>query len=150
MIVSFGKHRGKSAALLVLKHPDYVRWLQSAPNLKGAALALRNECELLIAKYDATPIVWPCFECKKAATRSTFYLGNVSLCYAWCESCDPYYAGAIQGKLTCVTTYNRALTQADLYNNGKVTALRQAVQALGRAKGLGKSVTENQAAAFFA
>lgn len=150
MIVSFGKYEGKTAELLVLKHPDYVRWLKSQNDLKGAARALRDECVRLIAKFNSMSFIKPCSGCKRASTRTTFYAGNVSDCYSWCSTCDPYSAGAVQGKLSVVKTYEDALLQASLYHSGKVTSQRSAVQTLAKAKGLGKSVTEKQASLFFA
>lgn len=150
MLVTFGKYAGKSTELLVLKHPDYVVWLRYQSSLKGLALAARNDCVRLIAKFDSASYTRPCSKCRQPATRTTFYAGNATDCYTWCDACDPYSSGALQGKLTVVDAYKGALLQAALYHGNRVTAQRDAVQALGRAKGLGKSVTEKQAIAFFA
>jgi hypothetical protein len=71
------------------------------------------------------------------------------LLYYWCNSCDPYQAGAIEGKLTIITTYRQALDHISLSCKKRSRDYIAIVKALAHAKGLPDRVTEGQAEAFF-
>ncbi len=151
MIVSFGKHKGKSVGLLVLKEPDYVVWLLSKDDLSGAALAVKNEALRLITIYDAKPIQRHCYgrECSSQATRCTVYMTNVFTPMWWCDACDPYQAGANDGKLQSIKTYQDVLDHISLFCNGHKGSRQDLIKILARAKGLPERVGETQVSAFF-
>jgi hypothetical protein len=111
MIINFGKHRGKSVEWLVLKAPDYLKWIleQSAPT--GNLASVKAEALRLVLLFDGKQITKECCgsNCRNTAIQFTAYVGNPSLIYAWCDTCDPYQLGATRWKLRFIKTYEEAL-----------------------------------------
>jgi hypothetical protein len=149
MQVTVGKHKGKSVKLLVLKDPDYVHWL-FGENVSGPLLAVKNQAQQLINRFDAKPIQKQCYSsnCSSSAIRATVYGNNISP-YWWCANCDPYQSGANNGKLQVLRTYSDALSHVVLYCASRKSDFREIIKEFAEAKGLPKRVGEQQCAAFF-
>jgi len=150
MKAGFGKHKDKSVGALVLKHPDYIAWVLSEPNPSGPLARVRAEVLRLIGIFNSKPIKKKCFGngCSKAATRCTVYQDNVYGPFWWCDECDPYQAGAIEGRLSMISTYEGAIEHCEVFCSTK-GALRDLIKSLSRAKGLPNRVGERQISDFF-
>ena len=149
MQVTFGKHDGRSVEFLMLKEPGYVHWLiQESPS--GALLAVKHHAQSLMKKFDAKPFHRACHgrNCTASATRATVY-GTSLAPYWWCDNCDPYEAGANDGKLQGVRTYGQALNHVEFYCAGRKSDYVALIKYLAEAKGLPARVGEKQANAFF-
>lgn len=152
MKLNFGKHAGKSLQLLLLNEPAYIEWMLEENSASGPLRAARAEAERLIARFDAKPLLRNCSSQllpPHRATRCTLYAESASGEYWWCATCDPYQAGASNGKLHIVSSYEGALRHVAL-RSGSKKDYRALVRAIAEAKGLPKRVGEAQAAAFFA
>ncbi len=150
MQVTFGKHDGKSVEWLVLKEPDYIKWVlqQSA---SGKMLQVKTHAAALIKKFDAKPLLKTCRaeDCSEKATRVTVYLDNL-LPVWWCANCNPYQLGANSGKLQVISTYAQALSHVEFYCKGRKSDSAEIVKYLAQARGLPSRVSETHAQAFFA
>jgi len=149
MLVPIGKHKGKSAELLVLKEPDYVRWLlqQKASN---HLQALQEEAKRLIKKFDQKPFQVECEgnACSAQATRLSMY-GNKLSPYWWCDDCDPYQRGAISGMLQIFRDYSIAWSHVESFRAGSQSDHKNLIKTMAQAKGLPSIFGEAQAVAFF-
>jgi hypothetical protein len=153
MILSFGKkHAGKSLELLVLKEPDYIKWMLEQKNPGAAMKRAQDEAKRLIAKFDAMPFTENCSGhtgSPHPATRCTVYGNNVRGPYWWCDACNPYQSGANPGKLQEVRSYGQALRHVASFCGGRVSDYKSLIRDLAAAKGLPSRVGEKQAQAFF-
>lgn len=149
MILNFGKHNGKSTELLLLKYPDYVKWVLEKSDANGALLAVKNNFKYLIDRFDKKPLIKKCFLCKEPSTRLSFYIGNTSP-MPWCANCDPYSNGAIEGKLIIFNDYLKALNFVQLYCGGTKGGYGEIIKSIASLKGLPNRVGEKQAQSFFA
>jgi len=150
MNVGFGKHAAMSVEMLVLKQPDYVRWVLEQATPSGRMRVVQQECQRLIFRFNAKPLVKRCSGngCTQGATRASVYKDNLTPVW-WCDVCDPCQMGADAGKLQIVRTYQDAIIQVDSYCVGNRSDLKYLVKALAQAKGLPSRVGEAQAQAFF-
>jgi hypothetical protein len=153
MVISFGKHRGKSPALLVLKDPSYVAWMLGQADAYGQMREAQREAARLVRRFDAKPIVEPCWghptwgkRCSNLATRYSVYIGTLSLQW-WCESCDEYQV-CPAGKLVVVRSYSDAVCYVGNCCGGQKGYLSRLIRDMARAKGLPERVGEAQARAF--
>lgn len=145
MDISSGKHQGKTSQMVVLNHPDYVVWyIHELPNAKLSAAFDQH-----IKKMDARAFTAKCFHCKGQAARATAYEGDPGLMF-WCDTCNPYGAGAVQGKLRLIRTFSDAVRHINATADGHKAFMKEIVRGLAEGKGLPKRVGESQAAAFFA
>jgi hypothetical protein len=136
MKFSVGKHSGKDTRYVLLKDPDYVRWTLNQANLSGGLLAARKDLQLKKAQFDAKPFVAKCFgNCKKPSTRASVYLGSPDL-FVWCDSCDPYSRGALQGKLDIVRSYDDALKHVEYTCGNNKAYMKDIIRQLATAKGM--------------
>jgi len=151
MNITFGKHKGKSIGSLVLKEPDYVSWLLSNADCGAAMLAAIKEASRLIAIYNDKPFQKPCHgkNCSSQATRCSVYMSAVSTPMWWCDTCNPYRAGASEGQLQSIRTYQDALVHISLHCNRRKRSYRTLIKKLAKAKGLPDRVTEKQVSGFF-
>jgi len=72
MLLDFGTQMGKTTQLVFLKAPDFVVWAlaqDASGKLAQAAAAFRRHATVLNAK----PFVTRCHQCKKPATRGSYY-----------------------------------------------------------------------------
>lgn len=151
MIIPFGKYRGKSVEWLVLKAPDYLKWVleQAAPT--GPLAAVKSQALRLISLFDAKPILKPCSgsNCSKTAIRFSAYQGVPFGMYAWCETCDSYRLGAAPWKLTDIKTYSDALKFVRQHCDGRGPEYRAAIDTIARAKGFPDRSSEPRIHKFF-
>ncbi len=152
MLVNFGKHKGKSVEWIVLKEPDYIKWVLDQPDPNGNLETIMTEALSLILVFDAKPIVKACHgsNCNKPAVRFTAYEGNSSSIFTWCEACDPYQTGAVHGKLRILSTYDDALHHAEFSCDGHRSDYKTIIKEIAIAKGLPRRSPETQVKAFFA
>jgi hypothetical protein len=143
MLFQTGKNKGKTSQEVFLKTPDFAQWMMSEYPDSAASKAFHAHQVTL----DAKPLVKPCYQCKKPATRATAYQGSPDLMF-WCDDCDPYGAGAIKGKLSVVTTFADAMRHIDYTANGNRTWKRAIQKQLAQAKGLPTRVGVQVAVAF--
>jgi hypothetical protein len=151
MLVTFGKHSGKSAEMLVLKHPDYAWWMLGVELPTAFLRQVQQELRRLIKVYNDKPIVVPCQapDCGSTATRGSVSRGAVWPRF-WCDECDPYQLGASSGKLQIVRSFEDAICYVNMFCEGRKDMMRILIKELARAKGLPTRVGEQQAEKFFA
>jgi hypothetical protein len=146
--VTFGKHKGKLEQVLVIRWPDYVSWVLSQPQPSGPMIPLATKFKALIEAFDRKPILKKCFRCKEPATRYSLYRNSVNA-YWWCDACDPYSSGAIEGRLTIGRTYREALRHVQYSCGDTATEARTVIRMLAEAKGLPRRMNEAAALKFF-
>lgn len=149
--VTFGKHSGKSVELIVLKFPDYVRWMNRRKNKAGRLQKAMSVALKLIKQFDNKPFVERCCGpgCKNLATRCSLYRDSVIEPYWWCDECDHYAFGARPGHLAVVSTYVQAIKHVGSYCPDKPAPYRTLIRELAKAKGLPPRLGEKQALEFF-
>jgi hypothetical protein len=137
MIIDFGKYQGKSVEWLVLNAPDYLKWVLELAAPTGGLVAVKAEALRLISLFDRKQILKSCLGrgCAKTATQLSGYQGNSYSMYAWCDTCDPYQAGATRWKLRLIRTYNDALDFIQQTCDRRRSAYRAAIGTIARAKG---------------
>ena len=149
MIITIGKkHNGKSTELVLLKEPDYVRWVLNKSNASGPLLRIKNNFLELIEIFNNKDLITNCHRCQEPATRLSFYIGN-TIPMSWCSKCDPYSQGAIDGKLNIFSDYNSALQFIEYYGGGNKSAYKHIIRNIASLKGLPDRVGEKQAHDFF-
>lgn len=149
MMITFGKHSGKSCEKVVLTDPSYCDWLLKQRS--GPALGIQDEIEDLIHVFDTKPFVRKkCSgrDCSKPATRMAVYRDNLAASF-WCDDCDPHQWGAIAGNLQAVGNYRHALLYVETYCRGRRDDEKLIIKTLSQAKGASKRLTEKAAVRFF-
>ena len=138
MLVTFGKHQGKTVESLILKEPDYIKWVLEQASPSGGLARVQTEALRLIGIFDQKPITRDCMGhgCKRPAVRFTAYARNSADLYPWCATCDPYQAGAIGGKLTEIKTYRDAIHHVTWTDGGVKAGYKSIVKAMALRKGL--------------
>ena len=151
MQVNFGKHRGKSVELLMLKQPDYIKWLLDQNAATGAMAAVRTYILQLITIFDAKPFVdkscWAS-DCNNDATRFSVYFDNLKP-FWWCDTCDPYQVGAPHGNLQLPVGYRRAIEHVAFHCRGRSSDYKEIIKMITQGKGCPLRVGEVQAMKFF-
>lgn len=149
MIIQVGKHKGKSVEEIVLKEPDYARWVVQQ-NAGGPLLHVKDEVQRLVTIFDAKEFIKNCsgMDCSNGADCVSVYRDKIRLTF-WCENCDPYQAGSIRGNLQVIKTYSQALSHVDYYCNGNKKSMKSIIIFLARSKGLPSRVGKKQAQEFF-
>lgn len=142
MYFSFGKHRWKNVEQVLLIDPSYVCWMWGLAKVDGGMAEVRREAARLMAIFNDKPFTVNC-RCGGQATRCMLYVGNPSPEF-WCDQCDPYSGGASPGRLREIQTYLEAATAASTRDG-----VKNVVQEIARAKGLGDRITHDEAEAFF-
>jgi len=148
MLLGIGKHKELTTQLVLLKHPDYVAWAldeSSTGRLAQIVSAFRRHAAVLNAK----PFVTRCRQCKAVATRGSYYQGTTDGQW-WCDECDPYSLGAVEGRLRMVKSYNDALLHVQWTCDGRKSDYRSIIKDLSQAKGAPKRLGEAQAQEFLA
>jgi len=151
MLVTFGKHKGKSLETLVIKEPDYIKWVLDQYAAEGPLAKLREEAVRLTSIFDNKPILRQCLghQCTKRSVRFTAYTGVWSPLYYWCAKCDPYEQGALKGKLTVLTRYREALQHVEFSCYGDKAGYKAIIRDIALAKGLPQRSGESQVESFF-
>lgn len=149
MLLSFGKHNGKSVEELILKNADYIQWILSQNAPKGQMGMVAKEAQRLIAKFNQKQFSVVCAhsKCESIATRCSVYGPNIQ-CVFWCDNCNPYSRGACEGKLQIIRTYQDAIDHVNVWCKGK-NDLSKLIQNIAKGKGLPSRVGMTQAIAFF-
>ena len=152
MLVTFGKHKGKCVEYLLLKEPDYMKWLLGQSKSEGSMAKVKAEAIRLISIFDSKPFIRQCDgeNCRAAASKYTTYRGSPSSLNYWCGSCDPYQLGAMRGKLSEHSSYNEALKHIALTCGDTKQGYKAIVRELAISKGLPQRSGESQILAFFA
>lgn len=152
MQVTFGKHAGKSVGYLILKEPDYLKWLLKQQNLEGPMAKVKVEAIRLISIFNSKPFIRKCEgeNCQAPVSKYTTYKGSTSSLSYWCGKCDPYQSGAIMGKLSEHSTYDEAIRHIELTCGATKDGYRAIIRELAISKGLPKRSGESQIGAFFA
>ena len=150
MKILFGKHKGKSAELVVLEEPDYVNWAKHKPNPTGPLVELNEEFRKLVKKFDQKPVQRKCMgcECSAPASYITLYQDNL-MPYWWCDNCDFEQMGASAWKVQTISSYFGAISHVLQYCGDVPDDFKELITAMAQAKGLPTRVGEPQAAAFF-
>jgi hypothetical protein len=151
MIIPVGKYRGKSVEWLLLKAPGYVKWMLEESAITGPLAAVKTEALRLISVFDRKQILKECRgrNCLKAASQLSAYQGNSYDMYAWCDTCDPYQAGAARWKLRLIRTYKEALDFIQRTCDGRRSAYRAAIDTIAIAKGFPDRSSQARLKAFF-
>lgn len=150
LTLTFGKHKGETIGKLILKEPGYIKWMLEEPDASGPMAKAAADARRLIKRFDDNALTVPCSgsRCQRPATRCSAYRGSPDL-LAWCDECDIYGAGAVDGRLTEVRTYAEALRHIDMTDNGTTTGYRDIIRSLARRKGLPERVGAKQIERFF-
>lgn len=149
MLINIGKkYNGKSTEIVLLKEPDYVKWVLNKSDATGPLLRIKNDFQRLIEIFDSKDLIAECHKCKEPATRLSFYKGN-TIPMTWCTECDPYTQGAIEGKLNIFNDYNSALEFVEYYYGGNKSSYKSIIRNIASLKGLPERVGEKQAQDFF-
>lgn len=146
MHISIGKHEGKSVGNVVVKEPGYTKWVLAQPNVNGELLKMKTEMDRLVQIFDCKKIIRKCDgnDCSKPAVKYTAYANNPSSLNVWCDTCDPYQAGAIRGKLTELKTYKDALDYVDMSCNATKAIYKTIISEMAAAKGLKKRSSNDE------
>jgi len=146
MLLDFGKHAGKTTQFVFLKTPDFALWAreQDARGKLAQAVTAFGRHE---AALNAKAFVTRCRGCQAPATRGSYYNGTTDGLW-WCDDCDPYSLGALDGKLSIVRTFNHAMQHVQWTCSAPRQAYREIVKDLSQAKGAPKRLGAEQAAAF--
>lgn len=154
MEINIGPYAGKSVEWLVLREPQYVACLLDNSDRDEAMKLLRERSQALIAQFDSKPFTNKCsgnnHGCSKPVTRCTVPLSCVDPPYWWCDDCNQYQYGGVEGRLTQLRKYRDAINHVAFFCHGREEDYRTIIRAMGTAKGLPARVGEKQAQQFFA
>jgi hypothetical protein len=152
MQVTFGKHHGKYLTTLILKEPNYVKWVLEQTAAAGPLAQVKAEVERLVSIFDDKPITQGCYgrNCNKQAVKFSAYVGSPSPLCTWYDSCNPYHRGALDGKLVELKTYRKALQHVALTCGERKGRYRAIIKSIALAKGLPKRSRQQHIHAFFA
>lgn len=146
MRIQTGKQAGKTTEEVLLKQADWAQWM--VENIPNSPVS-KNFRQLRLA-FNRKAFTAECTKCGEVATCATAYRETGRSLMFWCDDCDPYASGAVQGTLTVIETYGDALRHVDQSCNGVRAEKRAIIRELAEGKGLPRRVGENQATAFFA
>ena len=151
MMIEFGKYRGMSVELLMLRDPGYANWICSQPGNVGKLAEARAQARKLARHFDRKPFVVECCggNCKNIATRFSVFKDASLDPVWWCSECTPYSLGASPGRLAVLSRFVPAIDHVVLYCGGKGASFKKLIREFARAKGLPLRVGEKQALEFF-
>ena len=150
MLITFGKHCGKTVEYIVLLYPDYPFWiddLKEETEITGKLLEVKLHIDFLIRKFDAKTIVETC--CKKhfpptPATHAISFYNSKEIVWL-CENCFL----ARPGKVYDVSTYRGVKSHVDRFFRGRTSELKEILRKVAVGKGLPARVGEKACADFF-
>lgn len=151
MQINFGKHAGKFAEEVLLKHASYFSWVMSQTGANSQMASLQSEIESLIQALDLKSFTGKCYTdgCKRKVAKLSAYLDNDKDLYKWCEHCNPYTAGANPGKLTEVRTYADVIHHVQYRCGDTKGGYDRIVKSYAKTKGLPDRVSTSTAIQFF-
>lgn len=151
MDITFGKYKGQSLEMLLLKHPDYIHWMLSQEDAYGAMKQAQDAAGTSIEIFDHKPFTVGCHHqgCTHQVTRCSVYLGDISDPYWWCDDHEPHESGANPYKLHTISTYMQALNYVQTFSTRRVSDYKSIIKDMAQAKGLPNRVGEKQAKEFF-
>ena len=146
-----GRHEGKLIEVVLLRHPDYIKWL-SEKSADGFGW-VHDHVEKCVERFDALPFLnVQCrgqvngVPCTNPVTRFSMYPNSTSLLY-WCDTCDPYQQGASK-TLTVSARYYDALFHVWATTSRNRPYYRNIIEGLAAAKGLTGNYTERNVIKF--
>lgn len=152
-VMPINPHKGKLIETVVLKYPDFIRWLGSQP-WNANFQWLYDLIEELKEKFDEKPLInascagRSCGKsCSRRPTRFTLYSGSWEAVF-WCPDCDPLQGGANETKITIVNTYDDAVFHAWRFDLPRLS-YRKLIRQLAEVKGLTGNFTDKNVLAFF-
>ena len=140
-MVHKGKYKGKTAAYILLKYPDYAYWMMTRHPAWDLSVVFCG----LVLHFDLKPFNVKCARCKRLATRATAYCGTGELQGYWCDRHEP----AHQRRVSVVKTFEDAMRHVVRTCAFGRAEKRAIVRELARAKGLPKDFTDRESLAFF-
>jgi len=151
MNISFGEHKGKSVAEVILKHPDYVKWVLEKNDATGELLTTQNEMIKLIDIFNSKPFTKKCRgnNCVKTSIMCTARKEDYSGLYWWCDKCYHYENVIYTDVHHIIRSYQDALSYvANICKNRKEDYVGL-IKRLAEEKGLKKRATKNDIEKFF-
>src|SRR5260370_32214525 len=150
MIITFGEYRGRSVEWLVLKRPDYVKWILDRPAVAGPLIPVKAEALRLVSTFDAKPILKPCSRnCLVPASGFTAWDGNPYMLWPVCDMCDPCQKGPAPWKLNVIRTYKDTLNFVKLHCDRLRSDYRLAIETIAQAKGFPEKSSKAAIQRFF-
>ncbi|MCW9133888.1 hypothetical protein OF830_23930 [Bacillus paramycoides] len=141
MKMSFGKHKDKEVAWVLLTDPGYFTWMKQKGMQTGSEYQFMLE---ILEKLNSKPYSHvKCFgtcDGSNTPTRLSLYKGMYNLAYWFCDECSPYSQGANSGTLSTISKYDEFIRhrQSDLL-----------IKIFCNAKGVPKRKTENALKQYF-
>ena len=150
MVISFGRHEGKPAEVLVLNHPDYVMWMLGEKDATGRLAQARPEVRRLVRRFDSKPILKKCQDpdCDRLATRCIVNRGSITPRWL-CDVCDPSRECSSPDKLEIIRTYSDCVRYVYFFCLRNEQAMKALLKKLARAKGLPRHADRAEVMAFF-
>jgi hypothetical protein len=151
MKIDIGKHKGKSVGMVVLKHPDYVKWVLEKSDAEGQLRDIQMEMRRLLSVFNSKPFNKKCAgtNCNKPVAKCTVYRDNVYGPHWWCANHNPYESGANTGTLYEIRTYGDVVRYVKRVCGNRKSASVSLIKSLAQAKGLPNRVGENEVSRFF-
>ncbi len=147
----FGQYKGELIEKVLLTDPGYIDWLLSQSPLPQFSFVY-DHINLCIRAFDFKPFIdKKCSNhnhCSNPVTRISLYKHNPSP-YYWCDDCDPYSNGAMEGVLTLVQTYKEALAYVAFRCGGSKGTYKTLIQVMQEVKGFGGRRTTERILGFF-
>lgn len=139
--MSFGKHKDKAVAWLLLTKPDYFMWMkQKGMQDKPEYRFMLNLVQKLNSKpFNKAKCNGTC-NGANTPTRLSLYKGIFNLEYWFCDECDPYSQGAMSGTLSTVSKYE------DIIRHRQSQTL---IKTFSRAKGVPERKTKKALQEYF-
>lgn len=150
MAIPFGKHRGLSVEVLLLRHPDYVVWMLAQEDASDLMARVQSRVRQAVAAFDRRPFVKRCggSGCSRRATLCSVYCGTTQIRW-WCEGCNPVGLRGMGSKLVGVRTFADARSYIARHGSDQGMSFGSLFSALAQAKGLSEWVDESEARSFF-
>lgn len=82
----FGKHINKTIREILVREPDYVRWIIELKNTYGSMEYFQKLFRELVLLFNTTHTE-KCIRCGFDASSLSFYMGNPTDPYFWCYKC---------------------------------------------------------------
>ena len=136
MLMTSGKHKGKSFELIALKYPDILWDILSSEARSEKQRRVQAEAKRLVNVFNRRAFCVRCvgMDCERPATRCSIRKSDVLSPWWWCDACDPWQYGAGRDILRIVRTYEDALEFSEPFDDP--TVARDLIAKLAEAKGL--------------
>lgn len=132
---------------MMITEPGSFSWILGLKDVYGEMAIKKPKAWKLVERLDAKPMARPCSgNCGNPATRGSAYNSTMGV-YCWCDTCNPYMAGADKGKLTLLHGYMDVLSYAGTYLNKSNT--KKLIRHWAELKGLPERLGSVAEAKFF-